>query len=186
MGISTVLNNTILIPASDGLASTPLPELDLASKLPENKLRMQVNRTNLVDVYLKLNDGASEKLIGVDQVTNLSMERANESNVNPSSEYVPNLPGAFDFKDIQIHHIFTRDAFFLKWLTNGVTQGGAARADIEIHIHPTPKTEYVFTCYDAFPVGWQIGKLSLGGSSEVLYEDVTLTFSYMKFDVKVQ
>ena len=81
------------------------------------------------------------------------------------------------FENVEFKHLFTRDTFFLEWLLTGTMQGGASRADIEIHVHPKEKKKMVFTCYDAFPVDWSLGTLQNSQEPEILYESVALCFS---------
>ena len=125
-------------------------------------------------------------------MTGFGMERENNQMPNTTGNYIINLPGPIKYSDVTFDHLYTNDSFFLDWLENGVTKGGSARVDMEMHFWlpvgsslafgSKGKKHYVFTLYDAFPVKWEIGELSITGG-KVLNEKVVVTFSMMKYQV---
>ena len=176
-----ILNNTILIPEHDSLVSSnPLPNFDVPKKLEELKKPLLSSQDSF-NVNLKVNDGQSVRLIAVQQVTGFGMKRENEKKPGITGDYVVNLPGPITYSDISIYHLFTKDQFFLNWLTSGVLQGGAPRADMELHITPKTDKKMVFTIYDAFPNSWEIEQLDVKGQDKVLIERVNFTFSWISY-----
>lgn len=194
MGLDTALpNNTILIPASDSLVSNnPLPEYNAAKKLEAVNSESITTDHFEYAAHIKIKEGESVKLIAVQEVTGFGMERENNQMPNSTGNYLINLPGQVKYSDIHISHLYTNDSFFLDWLENGVTKGGASRVDMEIHFWlPVGKSlafgakgkkHFVFTLYDAFPVSWEIETLSITGG-KTLIEKVAVTFSMMNYKV---
>lgn len=191
--LDTLTNNTILIPYHDSLVdSNQLQPFDAAKKL--ESVNQEHFTTDHFDyaAYIKIKDGESVKLIAVQDVTGFGMERENTQMPNTAGNYTINLPGPVKYTDIKISHLYTNDSFFLDWVENGVTQGGSARVDMEMHFWlpvgkslgfgSQEKKHYVFTLYDAFPVSWEIGELSITGG-KVMTESVTVTFSMMNYKV---
>ncbi len=188
MGAENILNNTILVPSHDSLVNShQLPAYNAASKFEG------INSSDLTsdhfscDAYIKIKDASAVKMIAVQEISGFGMERENEQRVNTGGDYVTNLPGTIKYSDITLKHLYTNDSFFLDWLTNGVSQGGSARADIELHFKLSVKSgigkkHIVFTLYDAFPVSWSIGQMSMTGGKN-LTEVVTITFSWVDYKV---
>ncbi len=182
--IKDILTTNILMPSTDGLpAANPLEPYDISNKL-EAVNQLTVNRTNFTyDIFLKLTDNQSEKFIRVQEVSGFGMERENEPRPSSNYDYVTNLPGPVSYNDIRMKHLFTNDRFFLNWLNDGVTSGGASRLDMELHFKlPTDKT-IVFTLYDAFPIAWSIGPLNVQGEDQLI-ELVTITYSGLAYQMK--
>ena len=181
VSVDSTLTNTILIPNHDGLVEGhPLPAYDIAGKIGEAADPDSYPDKNFA-AFLKINDKESIRMIGVQEITGLGMERTNEQKSVATGDYVINLPGPVKYSNIKIKHIFTRDKFFLDWLTNGISKGGSARADIEIKLSTSGKKRLVFTLYDAFPVGWSLTNLDAGNSEVAVMEEVELTFSGIYF-----
>ncbi len=191
--LDTITNNTILIPYHDSLVdSNQLPAYDAAKKLETVNSEMITRDHFEYAAYIKIKDGESVKLIAVQDVTGFGMERENNQMPNTTGNYIINLPGPIKYSDVTFDHLYTNDSFFLDWLENGVTKGGSARVDMEMHFWlpvgsslafgSKGKKHYVFTLYDAFPVKWEIGELSIIGG-KVLNEKVVVTFSMMKYQV---
>ncbi|MBQ6519587.1 MAG: phage tail protein [Anaerolineaceae bacterium] len=182
--IKDILTTNILMPSSDGLpAANALEPFDISGKV-EKANELQVKHTNFTyDIYLKLTDNQSEKFIRVQEVSGFGMDRENNSVPGSARDYVVNLPGPVTYNDIRMKHLFTNDRFFLNWLNDGVTSGGASRLDMELHFTlPTDKT-VVFTLYDAFPIAWSIGPLNVQGE-DALIELITITFSGLAYQSK--
>lgn len=178
---ANIFNNTILIPYHDSLVdSHQLTAYNIAEKLTEIQ-NVVPNKETHVSSFIKMKDGNSVRLIAVQEISGFGMERENEQQPGNSHDYVINLPGQVKYSDIKISHIFTRETFFLDWLTNGITQGGVSKADMEIHIYPLTQKELIFTLYDAFPVGWTLGKLDIANADTLLVEEVDLTYSQVTF-----
>ena len=179
--IDTTLTNTILIPNHDGLVDGhQLPSYDITGKLGELQALDGYSDKNFA-VYLKINEKSSIRLIGVQDITGFGMERTYEQKPVATGDYVINLPGPVKYSDVTIRHIFTRDKFFLDWLTNGVSKGGCARADIEIIVTTSREKQMIFTLYDAFPVEWKLVNLEAGKTDAPIIEEVKLTFSGISF-----
>lgn len=182
--IKDILTTNILIPSSDGLpAANPLESYDIAKKL-EAVDQLIVNSTNFTyDIFLKLSDNQSEKFIRVQEVSGFGMERENDARPSSTHDYVVNLPGPINYNDIRMKHLFTNDKFFLKWLKDGVTSGGASRLDMELHFKLLTGKTVVFTLHDAFPVAWSIGPLEVKGKDQLI-ELVTITYSGLACQMK--
>ena len=179
------INNTILIPNKDGLvSSSPLPENSVAADLAKVK-ESKWNINDIEDTWIKVNGGASKKITGIQRISEFGMSRENQQ--QRMGDYVINLPGRIEYDDVTISHLFTRDDFFLDWITNGINKGGVSRADIEIHIDVKNEDnqEMVFTLCDAFPVKWDLMKkltvTHTESDEDVLCEDVTLAYSKITF-----
>ena len=179
--IKDILTTNILIPSSDGLPqANPLPASNTTSKLEAtNKLKPDGTSFSY-GLFLKISDNQAEKFIQVQSVTGFGMDRENEARPSSNYDYIINLPGPVNYKDLRMMHLYTNDKFFLDRLTNGVTYGGASRVDMELHfILPTAK-HIVFTLQDAFPVGWMMGPLTNKGE-DALIETVTITYSNLSY-----
>ena len=184
MSILGILNNTILIPT--GGASSPLPKNTAASDLSKVDFeKIQWQASNPMSVFLKVNGSPSQKIIGIQSISELGMSREVESRYSGgNAEYVINLPGPITYSDVTIGHLYSRDKFFLDWMKTGAMSNGVAKADVEIHVTAVNKDgqELVFTLYDAFPTKWAIKELlTTGNPEQVLEEYVTLTFSRVSF-----
>ena len=178
---ANILNNTILVPYHDSLVdSHQIPAYNPAEKLSQLQ-QSDPSQGKHLAAYIKVNDGNSVRMIAVQEISGFGMERENEQRPGSSHDYVINLPGQVKYTDVKITHVFTRDKFFLDWLHNGVSQGGASRADIEIHILPLSEKELVFTLYDAFPTSWTLQKLDAADFESILFEEVELTYSQVSF-----
>lgn len=194
MGIDTALpNNTILIPYHDSLVdSNPLPPYDASKKLEAVNAERPTTDHFEYAAYIKIKEGDSVRMIAVQNVTGFGMERENNQMPNSTGNYLINLPGPVKYSDITFTHVYTNDSFFLDWLENGVTKGGSARVDMEMHfwlpigkslaLGSREKKHIVFTLFDAFPVSWEIGSLNIFGG-KVLTEKVIVTFSLMNYKV---
>lgn len=191
--LDTLTNNTILIPYHDSLVdSNPLPAFDVAKKLEAINAEEIMEDHFEYGIYIKLKDGESVKLIAVQDVSDFGMTRENSQTPNTTGNYVINFPGPVKYTDVIFVHIFSNDSFFLDWLENGVTKGGSARVDMEMHFWlpcgkkqadlTHAKKHFVFTLYDAFPVKWEIREMELTGG-KVMTERVTVTFSTMDYKV---
>ena len=191
--LDTLTNNTILIPASDSLVdSNPLPPFDAAKKLEAINTDEIISDHFEYGAYIKLNDGASVKMIAVQDVSDFGMTRENNQMPNTTGDYIINFPGPVKYSDVILVHVYSNDSFFLDWLENGVTQGGSARVDMEMHFWlpcgrlqnaaGIKKKHFVFTLYDAFPVKWEMREMDMSGG-KVLTERVTVTFSSMDYKV---
>lgn len=179
--LTDIFTSTILIPTSDGLpGANPLTAYDVADKLETvNKLEAKSTKF-FYNLYLKISDKESENIIELQDVTGFGMSRDNQTRPGSDHDYVVNLPGPVTYSDIRLQHLYTNDKFFLNWLKNGVTSGGASRADMELHfVLPTGRT-IVFTLQDAFPTGWYIGPLNVKGT-DALVETITITFSGLSY-----
>lgn len=191
-GLKDIFTNTILIPTSDSLVnSQQLPAYDPAKKLEAVNAEEIVHDHFQYGLYIKLKDGESVKMIAVQDVSDFGMERDNKQIPNTTGDYLINLPGAMKYSDVIFVHVFSNDSFFLDWLENGVTRGGSARVDMEMHFWlPISKNKapgggrkhFVFTLYDAFPVKWEMREMSVTGG-KVMTERVTVTFSTMDYKV---
>ncbi len=186
--IKDILTTNILIPSSDGLpGANPLPSVDTANKLSAvNELNPE-NTSFEYGLFLKISDSQSVKLMRVQSITGFGMDRENEARPGSNYDYVINLPGPVTYKDLRIVHRFTNDKFFLNWLTNGVTNGGASRADMELHfILPTGK-HIVFTLQDAFPTAWWMGPIAVvENEKEFLQETVTISYSGLTYQTSTE
>ena len=191
--LDTITNNTILIPYHDSLVdSNPLPAYDVAKKLETvNAEKISTDHFEYA-AYIKLKDGASVKLIAIQEVLGFGMERENKQMPNSTGNYTINLPGPMKYTDITIKHLYTSDSFFLDWVENGVMKGGSARVDMELHfwlpvtkslaLGAAGKKHIAFTLYDAFPINWELEDLSIAGG-KALFERVIVTFSRMDYKV---
>lgn len=184
MSVLNVLNNTILIPTGGSL--TPLPKSTVADDLAKVDFeKIKWKSDNPQTTYIKVNDGASQKIITVQRIGEFGMTRENEQRrAGGNSEYVVNLPGRVTYTDVTFFHLFTRDKFFLDWLTTGALKNGVARADVEIHVTAVDKNnrEMVFTLYDAFPTKWEIRQMESNVRDiAIMEEEVTLTYSKIGF-----
>lgn len=191
--LDTLINNTVLIPYHDSLVdSNQLPSFDAAKKL-EAINNEEIHEDHFeYGAYIKLKDGASVKMIAVQDVNDFGMTRENNQTPNTTGTYLINLPGPVKYSDVIFAHVYTNDSFFLDWVENGVSQGGSARIDMEMHFwlpcgkkqaDMTHKKKHViFTLYDAFPIKWEIREMSLAGG-KVLTERVTVTFSTLDYQV---
>ena len=185
---ANILNNTVLIPYHDSLvANNPLDAYDPGEKLKNIKTGEVISEGFEYGAYIKLKDGNSVKMIAVQEVAGFGMEREFEQRAGSSGAYMINLPGAVKYSDLAIKHLYTREKFFLDWLTNGVSQGGAARIDMELHFiipqktaNGTEKKHIVFVLYDAFPVSWEIGPLEMTGGKN-LFETVKIAYSWLQY-----
>ncbi len=191
--LDTITNNTILIPYHDSLVdSNPLPPYDAAKKLEALNAEEITADHFEYGAYIKIKDGESIKMIAVQDVSDFGMTRENSQMPNNTGDYIINLPGTVKYSDIIFVHVFTNDSFFLDWLENGVTKGGAARIDMEMHfLLPCGKKQasitkenkhFVFTLYDAFPIKWEMREMELSGG-KIMTERVTVTFSTMDYKV---
>lgn len=174
----TTLNNTVLMPASDSLVSgNPLAAFDPVATIEgEENLKTLEPYT----VFIKLDGKNSVQMENVQRVSGLSMTRDNQQRPGSVKDYVANLPGPIKYGDVSITHTFTTHPFFLKWLTAGSTQGGATKADVEIHLKDGGKDQFVFTLRNAFPVGWELCDLDTHpkeNSPKTIQETITLAFS---------
>ena len=189
-GITDILTTNILMPTSGN-----------PSKLPNNvvaeKLEKAMNTDIIADLkdtestYIKVNGGTSQKIIGVQSISEFGMDRENEQKL--TGDYVINLPGRITYSDVVITHVFTRDKFFLDWLKTGVNQCGVSKADIEIVVNIENKNseKMIFTLYDAFPVKWELSRwlaveVGSANSVDVLMENVTITYSKVDFKLQKQ
>ena len=179
--VKDILTTNILMPSSDGLpAANPLDDYDISSKV-ETLNQFEIKRTNFAyEIFLKISDNQSEKFIRVQEVTGFGMDRQYDSIPSSSHDYVINLPGPVTYNDIRLKHLFTNDKFFLNWLNDGVTSGGASRLDMELHFTLPTEKKVVLTLQDAFPIAWSIGPLNVQ-SEESLVELVTITFSGLAY-----
>ena len=179
--VKDILTTNILMPSSDGLpAANPLEPYDIAGKL-EQVNQLEVYGTNFTyEITLKISDSKAEKFISVQEVSGFGMDRQFDTRPNSTHDYNINLPGPVTYNDIRMKHLFTNDKFFLNWLTDGVTSGGASRLDMELHFTLPTKKEVVFTLQDAFPTAWSIGPLNDKGE-DVLIELVTITYSGLSY-----
>ncbi len=184
MNITGVINSTVLMPTGGNLGK---PEnFNAADKLESVKPGDISDDHFEYGAYIKVKGGTSVKMIAVQEVMGFGMERENEQRPNPAGNYVINLPGAVTYSDITITHLYTNDGFFLDWLTNGVTLGGSARVDMEMHFwlpgkkDNSEKKHVIFTLFDAFPVSWEIGPLNITGGQSLI-EKVVITFSRMEY-----
>lgn len=180
------LNNTILVPYHDSLASKQLPENNAAASLSKFK-GLDWDPNNSLSAYIKVNDGAAQKLIAIQNFAGLGMMRdVKTMRSGGNGDYQINLPGAVTYSDVTIWHVYTKEHFFLDWMKAGVTRGGAARADIEIHLKYKGEgaKEMIFTLRDAFPVKWELYReLDASQVSSVLSENITITFSKIDFKI---
>lgn len=181
--IKDILTTNILIPSSDGLPSAnPLPSVDTANKLSAANELNPEGTSFSYGIFLKISDSQSVKLMKVQSVTGFGMDRENEARPGSTHDYVINLPGPVTYKDLRIVHRFTNDKFFLDWLTNGVTTGGAARVDMELHFILPTKKHIVFTLQDAFPTAWWMGPVQVVESDkDFLQETVTVSYSGLTY-----
>lgn len=179
--IKDILTTNILIPSTDGLPqANPLPDEKSADKISRvNKLKIE-DKNFKYGLFLKLADNQSERLIMLQSVTGFGMDRENEARPSSNYDYVINLPGPINYKDLKLIHVFSNDKFFLDWLTNGVTYGGASRVDMELHFQLPTKKHIVFTIQDAFPTAWWMGPLNVK-ENEPLVETITLSYSGLAY-----
>lgn len=189
--MTSPLNNTILIPTHDSLVSgKPLPANPVAEELSHvQQAKWNPDLKNIEEVYIKVNGGAAQKVILVQSLSGFVMTRENEQ--RKVGDYVVNLPGPVSYSDIIIRHVFTREKFFLDWLTNSTAQRGVSRADVEIHINlkDGSNQKMVFTLQDAFPIKWELqdalqSEVGAGEGVPLLYEEITLAFSKVTFAMK--
>ncbi len=188
--VTDILTTNILIPTSGS-----------PSKLPNNVVAEKLEKAMSTDIiadlkdtestYIKVNGGTSQKIIGVQSISEFGMDRQNEQKLY--GDYVVNLPGNITYSDVVITHVFTRDKFFLDWLKTGINQCGVSKADIEIVVNIENKNneKMVFTLYDAFPVKWELSKwlateIGAANSVDVLMENVTITYSKVDFKLQKQ
>lgn len=181
MNLVNLLNNTILIPYHDSLVDGhQLPKYDIAGRIGELK-DLHTDNDNNFAAYIRVHDKSSVRMIAIQQLTGFAMTRENEQRPSMNGEYVINLPGPVTYNNIKVRHIFTRDKFFLDWLTNGVSKGGSARAEIEIVLSTVPNKDLIFTLYDAFPVAWRITNLDSGYKEEAVMEEIEVAYSSVSF-----
>ena len=188
--VTDILTTNILMPTSGSPGK--LPENDAAKILGQVRTTdLAADLKNTEDTYIKVNGGTSQKIIGVQSISEFGMDRENEQRL--IGDYVVNLPGRITYSNVVITHVFTREKFFLDWLTNGINQCGISKADIEIVVNIENKQgeKMVFTLYDAFPVKWELAKwleaeVGDGSRIEALMEVVTLTYSRVDFKLQKQ
>ena len=186
--IKDILTTNILVPSTDGLpGANPLPSLNTADKLSAANELNPENTSFKYGLFLKISDSQSVKLVRVQSVTGFGMDRENEARPSSNNDYVINLPGPITYKDLRIVHRFTNDKFFLDWLMNGVTTGGASRVDMELHfILPTNK-HIIFTLQDAFPTAWWMGPVTVVESEkEFFQETVTISYSNLTYQTTTE
>ncbi len=186
---NNTIANTLLMPTTDSLVSShPLDKFDVVANLYNDK-----EKAKGVVLQYKLILPAEKDPVEfslVQSISGMGMSRENEQQPDTQQSQTTNLPGQASYDDISISLTYTKSSFFLTWLTNGVTEGGAFRSDIEIHVSHSKKsgesTElYVITLHDAFPVKWSLSTLDStvtgenGEKIDLLTEDVTLTYSYL-------
>lgn len=184
----TVLTNTILMPASDGMAeSNPLEPLTIASDL--EKFNANFEKKNLVLANdFKVYIGSGEKTVQVaycQKLMGMEIQRQYESTkAGGNGLYSINMPGYLSNGQVQLIHTVTDNEIFLNWLINGTSYGGVTRADIELRTGDD-KNYVQFTFRDAFPTKWTFGTMALNTKGFATNEDI-VTFSLRNGDILVE
>lgn len=186
MGASTVLNNTILIPASDGIPqSHPLTETTVvkdSAKFSSNYEKRGAIQANIFKI--RLNQGGKSTDIGFcEAIDGLTVKRKVEKKrVGGNAEYLVKLPGPLEYSEISFTNIMTDNGLFLEWVVNGANFGGVQRADIEILVG-TDDDCVVYTLRDAFPVSWTLGTMKVDPQGLVLPNTGPISFPFKNNEI---
>ena len=131
---NNTIANTLLMPTTDSLVS----DYDLEAFDTAGKINSDAKKSENVALRYKLcipipNDEVVEFSL-VQSISGMGMSRENDPHLAPFQNQTTNLPGPASYDDISISLTYTKNSFFLTWLTNGVQEGWVQRADIEIHV----------------------------------------------------
>ncbi len=178
-GIDTLLNNTILIPSMDPLvASNPLPDSPIGKKVQEFNTNFDEQETvNSSQFQVYFVSGGKSVLAGMcENIEGLSVSRQVETKKSGGNgDYTVKVPGAVSYSVVKFDHFYSDSDVFMNWLINGADWGGIQKADIEIHVgHEGNKM--VYTLRDAFPIKWNLGKMSVNAEGLVTRKE-TLTYT---------
>lgn len=185
--IDTTLTNTILIPASDGNASSSLAETTIVSDIEKFSNNFQKKSEVLgyqFSVYIKSGD-KSVKAAYCQDIKHLGVSRTVEQKRTGGNDaYTVNLPGGLTTEVVTFVHLVTDNEVFLNWLINGLNYGGIQMADIEVRVGD--ENDYmVYTLRDAFPIKWNFGTMSINLNG-IATNDSVVTYSLKQGDVIVE
>jgi len=184
----TILTNTILMPASDGLAeSNQLEPLTIVSDLTKFNTNFEKKSQVLANDF-KVYIGSGEKTVQVaycQKIMGLELRRQYESTkAGGNALYTINMPGFLSNSEVHLVHTVTDNEIFLNWLINGTGYGGVQRADIELRTGDDQN--YVqFTFRDAFPTKWTFGTMALNVRGFATNEDI-VTYTMKDGDIMVE
>ena len=185
--VDTTLTNTILIPASDGLASNSLAGTTVVSDLEKFNTNFEKKSTilgNQFKVYIKSGDKNVHAAF-CESVNRLEIHRnVQAQRVGGNDAYTAALPGSLTYGPVIFVHLVTENEAFLNWLINGLNYGGIQKADIEIRVGDDD--DYmVYTLRDAFPIKWDFGTMGVNLEGLVLNKEV-ITYTLKKGEMLVE
>lgn len=176
--LDTIINNTILVPASDSLVSgNPLADTEVGKKVREynngfetsQKIEARQFQLFIVSGGKSVPAGLCEQVEGLNVTRKVDMKRS-----GGHGDYLVKLPGALSFGTVKLSHLYCDNDLFLNWMINGADWGGIQKADIEIQVGPDDN-HMVYTLRDAFPIEWHLGTLSINTEGLVTNKE---TLSY--------
>lgn len=182
-----ILNNTLLLPSSDSLVSShQLADTNIAEKVGSFQKGKDQPLAKDFSIVLKTTDdsGSDSKRTSVtrcQRVSGLSVKRNVDTMYSGGEHvYAVKLPGNLSYGKVTFSHLYTNSKLFLDWMINGVSQGGAMRADIEITI-----AKVTYTLHDAFPIEWKLGNVSNRtwylSNDQIPIEEMTVVYGKLDY-----